>query len=229
MSLPPPYAPLVRMTQWGGEMQLVAAADVEPGALLAAEYPIAFVEIEPGEDEVAPWILLESILASDETFMRVSAEALKMTKWRLGSRDLETLDSLARKYRRNADKLAQLYHRVAANNIRYAQGGVTGYGIWPIVSRSNHSCDPNARLGATASKPLAELLLATRAIAAGAAICWNYFADEAFLALGWFERNAQLLQDFQFVCRCPRCEAERPPQLSGRSKDEIIALLKQPR
>jgi hypothetical protein len=217
------------MAGWGGEMQLVAAADVEQGVLLAAEYPIAFVEIGPDEDDIAPWLLLESILASDETYTRVSAEALKMTKWRLGASDLETLDGLARKYRRNPEKLAQLYHRVAANNIRYSQGGVTGYGIWPIVSRSNHSCDPNARLGATARQPLAELLLATRPIPAGAAICWNYLADDAFLALNWFERNAQLLHDFQFVCRCLRCDSERPPQVAALPTDELTAFLRQPR
>lgn len=226
MTVPAPYAPLVRMARWGNEMQLVAAADVDKGALLAAEYPIAFVAIEPDEDDIGPLLLLESILASDETFARVSAEDLKMTLWRLGARDIETLESLALKYKRNPKKLTQLYHRVAANNIRYAQGGATGYGIWPIVSRSNHSCDPNAKLGATAKQPLAELLLATRPIPNGTAICWNYFADETFLALNWFARNAQLLKDFQFLCRCPRCESERPPEVAGLSKDGIAAYFK---
>jgi len=223
------YAPLVRMSRWGGEMQLVASADVEQGALLSAEYPIAFVEIEPGQDDVAPMLLLESILATDETHARVSAEDLKLTTWQLGAGDLVTLDALARKYRRNPKKLAQLYHRVAANNIRYAQGGMIGYGIWPIVSRSNHSCDPNAQLGATPKQPLAELLLATRAIKAGDAICWNYLGSDSFLALDWFARNAQLLKDFQFLCRCPRCEAERPPAIAQLPKHEIAAYFRQAR
>lgn len=226
MTVPAPYAPLVRMARWGSEMQLVAATDVVQGALLAAEYPIAFVAIEPDEDDIGPFLLLESILASDETFARVSAEDLKMTLWRLGASDLETLEGLARKYRRNPKKLAQLYHRVAANNIRYSQNGTQGYGIWPIVSRSNHSCDPNAKLGANATQPLAELLLATRPIPNGAAICWNYFADESFLGLKWFERNAQLLKDFQFLCRCPRCEAERPPEVAGLSKEGLAAFFR---
>ncbi len=226
MTVPAPYAPLVRTFRWGSEMQLVAAADVEKGALLAAEYPIAFVAIEPDEDDIGPLLLLESILASDETYARVTAEDLKMTLWRLGARDLEMLEALARKYRRNPKKLTQLYHRVAANNIRYALGGTRGYGIWPIVSRSNHSCDPNAQLGATARQPLAELLLATRPIPAGEAICWNYFANEAFLALNWFERNAQLLKDFQFLCRCPRCEVERPAEIARLPKDGIAAYFR---
>lgn len=226
MTVPEPYAPFVRMAQWGNEKQLVAAADVEKGVLLAAEYPIAFVEIQPDEDDFGPLLLLESILASDETYARVTAEDLKMTLWRLGTRDVEILEGLARKYKRNPKKLTQLYHRVAANNIRYSQGGTQGYGIWPIVSRSNHSCDPNAKLGANAQQPLAELLLATRPIPSGTAICWNYLADEAFLSLNWFERNAQLLKDFQFLCRCPRCEAERPPHVARLPKDEMTTYFK---
>ncbi len=226
MTVSAPYAPLVRVAGWGSEMQLVAATDVEQGALLVAEYPIAFVAIEPDEDDIGPLLLLESILASDETYTRVSAEDLKLTLWRIGTHDLEILERLARKYKRNPKKLTQLYHRVAANNIRYSQGGTQGYGIWPIVSRSNHSCDPNAKLGANAKQPLAELLLATRPIPNGAAICWNYLADEAFLALNWFERNEQLLKDFQFLCRCPRCEAERPPEVTALSKGGIAAYFK---
>lgn len=217
-------APRVRLARWGGEMQLVADADVEAGALLAAEFPIAFVSIEADEEDEAPMLLLASILASDDVHARVVAEDFKLTTWTLGSRDLQTLDALARQHKRNPQKLAQLYHRVAANNIRYAQGGVIGYGIWPIVSRSNHSCAPNARLGATPRQPLAELLLATRPIRRGEAICWNYLGDESFLALDWFARNRQLLKDFQFLCRCPRCETERPAGIAGLPKAELAAL-----
>lgn len=227
-AIPAPHLPFVRVAKWGGEMQLVASADAEPGALLAAEYPIAFIEIDTDDDDAGPMLLLESILATDDTYARVSAEDLKLTTWQLGVGDLATLDALARKYRRNPKKLAQLYHRVAANNIRYAQGGVIGYGIWPIVSRSNHSCDPNAQLGATPKQPLAELLLATRAIKAGDGICWNYLGDESFLALDWYARNVQLLKDFQFLCRCPRCETERPASVAALPKSEIAAYFKLP-
>lgn len=190
-------------------MQLVAAADIEPGTLLVAELPIAFAETCTEEDELGPWLLLESILASEPVFARVSAEDLKLTKWPLSLEDQLRLEGLAQRYRRNPKKLGQLYHRVAANNIRYTQAGVTGYGIWPTLSRSNHSCDPNARLCATPQQPLAELLLATRAIPKGAAICWNYFSDESFLALNGVERRARLQRNFQFLCRCTRCESER--------------------
>lgn len=200
-------------------MQLVAAADIEPGVLLVAELPIAFAETGAEEDDLGPWLLLESILSSDPVFARVSAEDLKLTKWPLSAEDQHRLERLAHRYKRNPKKLAQLYHRVAANNIRYTQAGVTGYGIWPTLSRSNHSCDPNARLCATPQKPLAELLLATRAIPKGAAICWNYFSDESFLALNGFERNARLQQNFQFSCRCSRCQSERPAPSAAAAPD----------
>lgn len=222
MSLPTIPAPKVRIAGWRGEAQLVADADVAAGALLSAEYPIAFVEIRDGEDEIAPWILLEGILSSDAMYSRVAAADLKLTKWPLSSQDQQRLDDLARRYRRNPQKLAQLYHRVAANNIRYAQGGVTGYGIWPLVSRCNHSCDPNVHLAATVRDPLVELLMATRDIRRGEALCWNYYADPAFLQRGWFERNARLHQDFQFLCRCPRCESERPAAVEHLPREALI-------
>lgn len=215
-------APRVRVARWGAESQLVAAVGVETGALLAAEFPIAYVELDADDDEdTAPLLLLESILATDAIHDRVAAEQFKLTTWPLGSREQRWLSALAAKYRRNPKKLLQLYHRVAANNIRYAQGGVVGYGIWPLVSRSNHACAPNARLAATAAEPLAELLLATRPIAAGEAVCWNYLGDEAFLALDWRARNRQLLTDFRFLCRCPRCEAERPADIARLPREAL--------
>lgn len=214
---------LVRIAQWAGEKQLIAKQDVEPGAVLLGEYPIAFAEIREGEDDVAPWILLETILTSPPMYDRVVAEDLKLTKWPLSADDEANLERLARTYKRNARKLAQLYHRVAANNLRYAREGVTGYGIWPTISRSNHSCDPNTQPRALARAPLAELLLATRPIKEGDAICWNYFSDASFLALDWFERNARLHRDFQFLCRCPRCESERPPGVEKLTRPELVA------
>jgi hypothetical protein len=204
-----PPATAVRIAGWGAEKQLVAASDAVTGALLFAELPIAFVETRADEDDEGPWLLLEMILATPAMADRVAAADLKLTRWPLAADDLETLAHLAGRYRRNPDKLAQLYHRVAANNIRYAQGGRHGYGIWPTLSRSNHSCAPNCQPGALADRPLVELLLATRPIAVGEPLCWNYYGDPAFLALSCAERNARLQRDFRFQCRCPRCLRER--------------------
>lgn len=218
---------LVSVAGWGDEKQLVASASVATGVAMLAEYPIAFVETQPDEDEIAPWLLLECILSSPAMSERVAAEDLKLTKWPLSREDEARLDQLSRKYKRNPKKLAQLYHRVAANNLRYSQDGVTGFGLWPIVSRSNHSCAPNAKVCATPPHPLAELLVATRSITKGEPICWNYLGDEAFLGLDWRARNTQLLRDFRFVCRCPRCESERPPQLAAAPRAEVVAYLQQ--
>ncbi|WP_420468444.1 SET domain-containing protein [Panacagrimonas sp.] len=228
MTFPSVHAPLARIAGWGGERQLVASADAEPGALLVAEYPIAFAQTHEGEDDVGSWLLLETILSSAEMFEQVSAQDLRLTKWPLAPEDEATLDHIARKYRRNPKKLAQLYHRVATNNIRYRQAGVTGYGIWPTLSRSNHSCDPNAELRGAPQSPLAELLLATRPISKDTAICWNYQADTAFLTLDWFERNQRLHRDFQFLCRCPRCESERPAHVAGLSRTALAAYFQRP-
>lgn len=219
-------SPLVSIAGWGPERQLVADADADTGVLLLAEYPIAFAQTHPGEDEIGPWLLLETILSTGEMFERVSAQDLKLTKWPLSQEDTERLGHLARKYGRNPKKLAQLYHRVAANNLRYAQAGTIGFGIWPVVSRANHSCAPNARVCATPLHPLAELLLATRPITRGEPVCWNYLGDDAFLQKDWLQRNATLHRHFQFLCRCPRCESERPPQFTGVPTAAMVDFLR---
>lgn len=97
-----PHAPLVRIADWGSEAQLVAARDIDPGVLLVGEYPAAFGEIHPGEDDLGPWRLLEAILSSRETFERMSALNLKMTKWPLTSEGQATLERLAHQYGRNS-------------------------------------------------------------------------------------------------------------------------------
>lgn len=229
MSATDAHAPPVGIANWRGEKQLVTLSEIEPGELLIGEYPIAFVETRADEDEVAPWILLEAIVSDDAMSAAVTAAELKLTKWPLAPEDEATLDHLAAKYKRNVKKLTQLYHRVAANNIRYVHGGVLGYGIWPTLSRSNHSCVPNARLRASSRHALANLLLATCAIPKGTAVCWNYFSDDAFLALSWHERNRRLYRDFQFLCRCARCETERPAGVSELSRAQMVALLQDPK
>lgn len=213
---------LVRIAQWAGEKQLVAARDVAAGAMLVGEYPVAFVETREGEDDIGPWLLLECILTSTSMYERVVAEDLKLTKWPLGKDDETRLERLSQTYKRNPKKLAQLYHRVAANNLRYAGVEVTGYGIWPTISRSNHSCDPNSQPRAMRKVPLGEFLIALRPIREGEPVCWNYFSDPAFLELGWYERNAQLHRDFQFLCRCPRCESERPAGVEKLTRPELL-------
>lgn len=214
---------LVRVAQWSGEKQLVAAQDIASGAPVLGEYPIAFVETREGEDDLGPWLLLEGILSDHAWYVRVDAEDLKLTKWPLGADDESRLERLARTYKRNPKKLAQLYHRVAANNVRYQRDGVIGFGIWPTISRSNHSCDPNTQIRTGVQQPLAEYLVATRDIAAGSGICWNYLSDPAFLKRDWFARNAILHRDFQFLCRCERCESERPPGVAQLPRAELIA------
>ncbi|WP_029891544.1 SET domain-containing protein [Polycyclovorans algicola] len=221
------HALKVDVVDWRGEKQLVANVDLRAGELIVGERPVAFAETRPGEEAVAPWILLETILSSEPMGAAVAAADLKLTKWPLAPEDEATLDHLGRKYKRNPKKLAQLYHRVAANNIHYRHAGVMGFGIWPVLSRSNHSCDPNARLCASSQQPLVELLLATRLIGAGDAVSWNYFSDAAFLELGWLERNRRLYRDFQFLCRCSRCEAERPEGAGGLSNADIAVFLKE--
>lgn len=216
---------LVKVATWEDQAQLISDQAVAPGGIVMGEYPIAFVAIQPEQDEQGPWILLDSILRSPLVLKRVLDAGLNHTSWELGSADVDSVKQLSMRYRKKPKKIRQLYQQVAANNIRYKASSILGYGIWPMLSRSNHSCAPNARLVALKNERLVELLLATRPIARGEPICWNYFSDEAFTRLDWLERNRQLLHSFQFICRCTRCESERPATFEALTNVQKIALL----
>lgn len=215
----------IRIAGWDDQAQMLACREVAAGEVLVAEMPIAFVELKPEQEDQAPWFLLESILKSDALLAAVSALDLKMSKWPLGTLDEKIAESLARRHKKKPKKLIQLYHRVASNNIRCSTDSISGYGIWPLISRSNHSCRPNAELRGTRREPLAELLLATQEIQADEAVCWNYLSDPAFLELDWQKRNAALLEHFKFLCRCPRCLEERPAGFEAMSEREVMARL----
>ncbi len=215
----------VKIAAWADQAQLISAQAFAPGGVVIGEQPIAFVKIEPEQDEQGPWILLDSILRSPAVLKQVIDADLNHTSWELGRADIDTVKQLSMRYKKKPKKIRQLYQQVAANNIRYKASSILGYGIWPMLSRSNHSCAPNTRLVALKNEHLVELLLATRAIAPGEPICWNYFSDEAFTRLDWQERNRRLLHDFQFICRCTRCEFERPGTFDTLTKTQQIALL----
>ena len=221
MSAPEAFS-RVQVVRWGRESQLLAQDDVEAGETLVAEFPVAFVETADGEDEDGPWLLLEGIASSSDWYAKVTALDLKLTKWPLAPVDEATLAHLAKRYKRNQKKLTQLYFRVAANNIRYQNAAARGFGIWPTISRSNHACNPSAELRGLKDRPLVELLIANRALRKGEPVTWNYMSETAFLELGWKQRNAQLFRDFQFLCRCSRCEQERPSGLDAMTRPELI-------
>ena len=212
---------------WADEAQLVAKQDFVEGALLVGEYPIAFAPTLPEDDSAGPWMLVDMILSHPGVLQRVLDTQLKLTRWPLDEENLEALEQLAARHKRKPKKIRQLYYQVAANNIRYKHGDILGFGIWPTLSRSNHSCAPNARLCAARNEPLAELLLATRAIRAGEQIAWNYFSDDAFLERDWLERNARLQHSFQFLCRCSRCEEEMPQAFADMSPKERAAAVRE--
>jgi len=75
-------------------------------------------------------------------------------------------------------------------------------GIFPVVSRLNHSCTPNAHV--EFRKELDAMLVhADAAIQEGEEVCISYIHVCATC-----EERQELLSNFCFVCRCSACSAE---------------------
>eukprot|EP00927_Polykrikos_kofoidii_P010492 TRINITY_DN14426_c0_g1_i1.p1 TRINITY_DN14426_c0_g1~~TRINITY_DN14426_c0_g1_i1.p1 ORF type:complete len:408 (+),score=68.24 TRINITY_DN14426_c0_g1_i1:133-1356(+) len=77
--------------------------------------------------------------------------------------------------------------------------------VYPVISKTNHSCRPNTWVCVPEDGP--GELICVRPIAAGEEITVSYLAD---WTLGWpvEERRRQCVRNWEFACACPRC---RPP------------------
>merc|ERR1711957_186180 len=81
--------------------------------------------------------------------------------------------------------------------------GFAGFGLVRGVSFTNHSCDGS--LDIEASADTADVIAtAHRDIAAGEEVSMGYVDDEQPRRV----RQRNLLKNYHFLCRCPRCLAE---------------------
>ena len=90
---------------------------------------------------------------------------------------------------------------------------IKGYGIFPVLSRANHSCNPNAFLAPGVEEAREVMLIAEKPIQKGATLTWSYAVTKEFDDADYFSRNKALWLNFRFVCRCERCESECSPKM----------------
>lgn len=210
----------VAVTKWGREHQLVVAEPIEEGEVIVSETPLVSIPDIPLKYSTPTWDLVDKILSRAELTQRYCTLRLKMTKFNFDQEDERMGRDLAKKHRHTKDFIKRLYFSVATNNIAYtdADQQIIGHGIYPIISRSNHSCRPNAtyKPGATEKKEVT--LVALHDIRAGDAITWSYPHSRSFDDADYTERNLNLMDTFRFVCSCERCQAEIPPELAKTAR-----------
>lgn len=207
------------VTIWGEtkEKQLLATAPLQPDAIILTERPLVFA-LKGEHPSGHSWALVDKILRSTSLTDAYYSWRLKATKAVYDAADTEVEKELARKHRRPREIVRTLYYSVATNNITCfnSEEGFESYGLYRVLSRVNHSCQPNAQVGTLDAKGLEMALVASKPIPTGEAITWSYMGTgQSFLEGSFEERNLQLFNQHRFVCRCERCLADIPASLKN--------------
>lgn len=199
----------------GGEHQLVAARAVREGELLLTEPPLVHVPLGRYRLVTYVWDMVDKMLANPALLQNYNRQKLLASPQLLDPQDQAVEDALVKKYNKSRQLIRSLYYSIGTNNVGVLNGdrAVVGYGVFPQLSRADHSCEPNASLTAGDWTAQQVNLVARRDIKAGEAVTWCYFKESEFLPQDFLTRNVALLNIYRFVCRCPRCRAERPPEL----------------
>lgn len=207
------------VTTWGGtkEKQLIATAHIQPDELILTERVLVFAHEQEHPDGHG-WALVDKIMSSSSLMSAYYSWKLKAAPAVYDAADTKVEKELARKHRRPREMVRTLYYSVATNNIAFLDSdkGVECFGLYRVLSRVNHSCEPNAQLGTVYASGQEMALLASKPIAAGEGITWSYMGtDPSFLKGSFEERNLQLFNQYRFVCRCERCLADIPASLKN--------------
>ena len=207
------------VTTWGKtkEKQLLATAPIRPDEIILTERPLVFV-LEGEHSSGHSWALVDKIMRSASLTDAYYSWRLKATKTVYDAADTKVEKELARKHRRPREMIRTLYYNVATNNITCfnSEEGFESYGLYRVLSRVNHSCQPNAQVGTLDAKGQEMALIASRPIPTGEAITWSYMGtNQSFLEGSFEERNVQLFNHYRFVCHCKRCLAGMPGSLKN--------------
>ena len=211
--------PKWEVTSWGKskEMQLTATAPIEADEFILTERPLVFAH----QDEHPcgyTWALVDKILSSTSLMEAYYSWRLKATKTAYDAADSGAEKELARKHRRTREMVCSLYYSVATNNFTCfsTDDHLESYGLYRVLSRVNHSCEPNALVATLDASRQEMVLIATKPIATGEAITWSYLGtSQRFMNGSYEERNRRLFNQYRFVCRCERCLADIPAQLKN--------------
>lgn len=205
------------VTKWGKDHQLVAAEAIRTGEVVVSETPFVAASSAAPQYSTAIWDLVDKILSSPDLLQRFYQSRLKVTKFWMDQEDLQNERALAKKHNRTRESVRTTYFGVATNNVGYedATGGIVGHGIYPVFSRANHSCRPNAKHAAGNLEQQEISLVAIRDLAPGEAVTWNYADNTEFCRLDYFSRNCHIMNFWCFVCNCERCQEDIPPKLAG--------------
>lgn len=192
------------------EFQLIATEKISKGEVIISERPLVSIAVKDFELPSAAWNLVNSLLKSPELLSVFYSLKLKVSEFPIDAIDRSLIKELAKTHMIDRVVLKDLYLCVGTNNVAYVNSNfdILGFGLYPVLSRANHSCSPNALFSPGNLEFKEAALVARRDIEPDESITWNYVRGELFLYGDYMARKLKLREDFQFVCRCDRCLAE---------------------
>lgn len=210
------------VTQWdaAGQCQLQATSLILQGSEVLREQPLVKVALGRYAYGTHVWEMVDRILSDRAVKQAYYGWGLKQNPKRGGfdRLDVEVTKALAQKHGVSRQIVQNIYLSVGTNNIGYVGPGRTlqGFGLYKILSRANHACDPNADIAPGDTAVGETVLVALRDIQPGEAITWRYLdtaEGQDFSAANYHARNRALAALCGFACACPRCSVEQPAAL----------------
>ncbi len=203
-----------------GALGAFATKSVAAGETIVAESadflsaPRVAVSNREHNDRFA-WSMLDALLPTldaqtfyDSLLADRYASGIANHTWESG--DGRVLETLAAKHKLPAALVCSLYdilgtNALTASIVRRPIGPSTvlekanQYGFYRLLSRVNHSCEPNAAPVPSQRDDGVLPLVATRAIAANEEITINYMGEQR-------QSRAEIFRMFGFRCACPACK-----------------------
>ena len=208
------------------EQQLVAARQLAAGEVILREKAIIQVPVGYYVLSTYVWDLVDMLLSDKERLLQYNRLHLFASRTLLDAQDQEIEAHLIQKHRKSRQFVRTLYCSVATNNVGILDDEclVRAHGVFPWLSRSNHSCEPNTALTPANWRAGETSLVAKREIRAGEPLTWCYFREAEFLPQDWETRNYNLVNLYRFACRCLRCQAERPAGVPASPEGQVAYL-----
>lgn len=205
------------------EHQLVAGRSLVAGELILCEQPLVHVPMGRYQLGTYVWDMVDRLMADKEMLRTYVRAELLATPLFTDDQDLAIEDFMVKKYRKSRLFVRNLYWSVGTNNVGILDEKwvVRGHGVYPMLSRVDHSCAPNAKLRPANWREAEVSLVAQRDIRAGEPLTWCYFRETEFIPQDWVTRNYNLVNLYRFACRCPRCQAERPAEVPASPAKQV--------